>query len=366
MIIGINASYLAFKEKTGIENFSSQLILSLLEFDQNNSYYLFSPRQIDKKCLPKTSNYKIFVSPFPRGWHRFRLPLSLIRHKVDLFFDPGYTVLPFLSIPCVAFIHDLAHKYFPDSYSASQRKNLERSFRLANKRAKAIVFASKQTQSDFNKFYPNAKGIEKIIYQGYPKENFNKTFEDQPFLKISEKYILFVGRIESRKNISNLVKAYTILRHSHPEIRHKLVLAGKPGYGHANISKQIKQVAKFSKDIIEIGYVPDKYISRLYRFSDVFVFPSLYEGFGIPILEAFAAGTPVICSNTSSIPEVAADAALYFEPNDPQDISQKIYQIISQPLIKKELIKKGKVRVKDFSWQNYCEILLNLFMEVLK
>lgn len=366
MIIGINASYLAAKQKTGIENFSSQLILNLLEDDPINQYYLFSSRSIDKRFLPRSSNYKLFVSPFPKGWHKFRLPLSLMRHRVDIFMDPGYSAPAFISVPSVVFIHDLAFKFFPDAYSARQSRNLERTFRIAQKKAKAIIFSSQNTKTDFEKYYPGSFAIKQVLYQVYPEAVFSSQKNiSKDILKLNQKYILFVGRIESRKNISNLIKAYVQLRHKYPEIKHKLVLAGKPGYGYDRIHNEIASIAKFKDDIIETGFIPETDLPHLYTKADLFVFPSLYEGFGIPLLEAFFAKTPIAASNGSSIPEIGGNAINYFNPLDAEDISLKIVEIISDSNLRKQLISNGSKRLIQFSWKKYHYGLLDVINKVM-
>ena len=362
MIIGINASYLTAKDKTGVENYASLLILALLQNDQNNHYRLFSPKYIDKRLLPVTGNYSLHISPFPRGWHRFRLPLSLLRHKVDLFFDPGYTVPPFVSVKSVITIHDLAFKYFPEAYSSAQLKTLERAFLLSQNKAAGLIFPSFNTQDDYKKFYPATQALTDVIPLGYDSRNFAEV-NKKDILHLSVPYILFVGRLEKRKNLVQLVRAYTQLRHSHPELKHKLVLAGKPGYGFEDIAAEIASSKKFGKDIIVTGYMPDKDLPGLYSHADLFVYPSLYEGFGIPILEAFSSNTPVAAARCSSIPEIAGDAAYYFDPHDTSDMSKTLAQALcAQPQQKKKMIAKAKELLKKYTWDNYVDEFL-VFIE---
>lgn len=363
MIIGINATYLSSRQKTGIENYSSLLILALLRYDQSNFYRLFSSKNIEKKILPDTKNYALHVSPFPKGWHRFRLPLSLLRHKVDLFFDPGYTVPPFISIPTVVSIHDLAHKHFPEVYTLGQINNLERSFRLAERKAAGLIFSSRCTQDDFNKFYPASKALQTVIYMGFNDKNFEFK-KEKDLLHLSEPYILYVGRLEKKKNIINLIRAYVAMRHKNPDLKHHLVLCGMAGYGFEEIEKEIKQNEKFGKDIIVTGYVSDRDLPHLYAKADLFVFPSLYEGFGIPLLEAFAAKVPVAASNASSIPEVAGDSVFYFSPDKVGEIASTLSTAINDNSARKKKINTGYKSLKRFSWKSYVQQFLEFIEQI--
>lgn len=363
MIIGINASYLAAKNRTGVENYATLLILSLLAHDKVNTYRLFSPKYIDKKSLPKSSRWSLHISPFPKGWHRFRLPLSLLRHKVDIFFDPGYTVPPYINIPSVVPIMDLAHKYFPDAYTPSQIKDLERTFRLAQKKAGGIIFTSENTQKDFNKFYPGSKGLQKVLYMGYDQDNFTRNIS-KDILHLSDPYILYVGRLEKKKNIINLINAYIALRHKHTAIRHHLVLCGMPGNGHEEIEKTIKQNQKFGRDIIMTGYMPSKDLPGLYAHADLFVFPSLYEGFGIPLLEAMAAKIPIAASETSSIPEVTGEAAFYFDPKNTDNMASTLVNALTDSVGRAKRISIGNKRLKEFSWEHYASEFIDFLNQV--
>lgn len=364
MNIGINASYLTSKNKTGVENYACLLINALLTHDQENTYSLFSPRYIDKKFLPNTHNFHLYISPFPKGWHRFRLPLSLLQHKVDLFFDPGYTVPPFISIPTIITIHDLAFKYFPEAYSSSQISLLERAFRLTEKKASGLVFISQNTQSDYKSFYPDSHALEQVIYLGYDNDNFNIDHK-KDILHLDVPYILFVGRLEKRKNLQNLIRAYVKMRHQNSDIKHKLVLAGNPGHGYDEIHTEIVNNKKYGNDIIEPGYISDRDLPHLYACADLFVYPSLYEGFGIPILEAFASKTPVAVANVSSIPEIAKEGAFYFDPLDTDNIASCLVQSIKDDKGRKERVAYGTRRVKDFTWASYAKEFLSFARKVI-
>ncbi len=365
MKIGINSTYISQKNKTGIENYSTAVILKLLEYDKENFYSLFSQLKLESNIIKNNPKVQIFQSSFTRGWHTFRLPLSLLRHPVDIFFDPGYTIPPFVKIPTISVVHDLAFKHFPNAYSKSQLISQNASFELLSKNASGIIFTSLNTKKDFFEFYPSFVGRSKVLYQSYD----NDLYSSQNFAKklpknIPNKYILSIGRLEKRKNIVNLVKSYIKMRQSNPSISEKLLLIGMPGFGYEEISKEISKSGKYKDDIIELGYVDKEFLPSIYSKSSLFVFPTLYEGFGIPILEAFASGVPVVCSKSSSLPEVAGNAAIFFDPENVSDIAEKIASVLKNNDLCKNMIVQGKSQLTSFTWDNLCQDLLIFFKEV--
>jgi len=176
-----------------------------------------------------------------------------------------------------------------------------------------------------------------------------KNQNDNSKLKIDHKYIFFVGRLEERKNVINIIRAFEILKEQY-KIPHKLVLGGKPGFGYEKIKNEIANV-NCVKDIIETGFVSAEEKNYLLNNADVFVFPTLYEGFGLPILEAQNAGVPVVASMEASIPEVAGESALLVDPNNAEDIADAVYKILSDENLKKDLVKKGLKNIQRFSWE---------------
>jgi glycosyltransferase involved in cell wall biosynthesis len=171
-------------------------------------------------------------------------------------------------------------------------------------------------------------------------------------------YILFVGRLESKKNLVNLVKAYEMLR-SERRINHRLVLVGKPGYGYEEIKKEI-EASKFSDDIVETGFISDADRDLLNKKAELFAFPSLFEGFGYPILEAFVAGIPVVTSKISSMPEVAGHGAILVNPKKPFEIAAAMSQIINKPDLKSKLIKAGNSELSKYSWETCARATLKV------
>ncbi len=178
---------------------------------------------------------------------------------------------------------------------------------------------------------------------------------------LDTKYLLFIGRLEERKNINGIISAFETLKEQY-HIPHKLILAGRFGYGEKLICHRLS-AGKFSKDITCLGFVSDEEKWALLDEADIFLFATFYEGFGLPILEAQQLGVPVVASSTSSLPEVGAEAAVYCDPSEPVSIAEAIYAIIKDPARRKELIEKGYENVKRFSWDKCAEEIAALLVE---
>lgn len=357
MIIGIDASQAAKEKKTGIEHLSSQLILNLKNIDLTNSYLLFSNLRLPS--LYQSKNFKPIFLPFRRFWHKFRLPLALLKYKPGVFLEIGYMLPNFAPKKSICFVHDLASKRFPETYSTKDKMILDLSFRRAA-HASAIIFISKNSQGDYEKFYRGFKGRSYVVYPGFDIDLFKNISNPKDVLNINSDYILYLGRLESKKNVKNLVLAYKLFRKKSKLIP-KLVLAGKEGFGFSEIQKEIDKLDNNIKnDIIIPGYISNADLPHLYAKATIFVFPSLYEGFGIPILEAMACGTPVVCSKTSSLPEAGGNAALYFDPENPSEIANSINSVLTNPALKTKMIAAGKIQAKKFSYKKMANEVLEV------
>ena len=175
--------------------------------------------------------------------------------------------------------------------------------------------------------------------------------------------MLFIGRLEARKNITGIIRAFEILKERH-SVPHKLVLAGKWGYGEKMICEELTN-GKYRQDILCLGYISEEEKGELLRSADIFLFPTFYEGFGLPVLEAQALGVPVVTSNVSSLPEVGADSVAYCDPTEPVSIADAAYSLISDPERKEDMIKKGLENVKRFSWDKCATEIVAVLVGVV-
>ncbi|MDD5464223.1 MAG: glycosyltransferase family 1 protein [Candidatus Moranbacteria bacterium] len=402
MKIGIDASRAFIKNRTGIEEYSYQVIKNLRDKLENQQVVLYVRKnQIVDFELPE--NWKIKVISCPRLWTQLGLSWEMLLHPVDVLFVPAHTVPIIHPKNTVVVIHGLEYEFCPKAYSFWERIYMRGTIKKSCDWASRIISVSENTKKDLMSLYKVSTEKIRVIYEGYSRgeRNFQfpiSSFQSNPNDQISKiktleiqskfeirnsKSLLFIGRIEERKNISNVVKAFEILKEKY-NIPHKLVLAGKSGYGYDNIKFEIRN-SKFENDVVELGFVSEDEKWELLKKADVFVFPTLYEGFGIPILEAQSVGCPVVASNNSSVPEIVrsksllplgegvpiaigADegreqySALLVDPQNPQDIAESIYKLISDESLKNAIIQKGLENVKRFSWdkcaQEISQILL--------
>jgi glycosyltransferase involved in cell wall biosynthesis len=209
--------------------------------------------------------------------------------------------------------------------------------------ARRIISVSKNTKKDLMKLYAVPEEKIEVIYEGCEND-----LQVAYNTKIAKPYLLFIGRLEERKNIVNIINAFEILKEQY-KIPHKLVLAGKPGFGYEKIEDKIAN-SNYRQDIVASGFVSGQEKAGLLKNAAVFVFPTLYEGFGLPILEAQNIGVPVVASIESSIPEVAGDGALLVDPNNAEAIADAVYKLISDEKLKNDIIEKGKYNAARFSW----------------
>ncbi|NJE77285.1 glycosyltransferase family 1 protein [Thermococcus sp. ES12] len=299
---------------------------------------------------------KLFIIPT----HSKKLRLDLV-HDVYLglfFFYPQKTKK-------IITIYDLVPIKFPQTHRGdtilAHKYALMRSLRYADK----IISISYSTKKDAVKYFKISEEKIRVIHLGVDEDY--KLLPENEIKKIKQKYnlnypfILYVGTLEPRKNIPTLLKAlYKLKKQGLP---HKLVITGKKGWKYKNIFELISKL-NLQRDVIFTGYVPREDLPALYNAADLFVYPSLYEGFGLPPLEAMACGTPVITSNTSSLPEVVGNAGIMVDPYDVNGLAKAIYEVLTNDRLREELRKRGLERAKMFSWKKTAEETLKVYEEV--
>lgn len=375
MKIAIEAERANQKTKTGVEHYAQQVIWKLAQLDRENQYiiYLRTPPQPWFGKLP--SNFSIKVLPFPIFWTQIRLSVEFLFNKVDALWIPA-SALPLIHPKnSVVTIHDIAWEFFPDTFTGFMKWYLKFSTWYAVKHARAIIAVSSATKRDLIKRYDMDPEKIFVVHHGYtgPRPSAagsqvsdrSQSIEDLfPELKPesrkilgSAKYLLYIGTLQPRKNLERLLDAFIILKSDHPYLDHKLVIAGWSGWKSEQILAKIKD---YEQDVIYLGYVTDKQRAELLKRANAFVLPSLYEGFGMPILEAFAVGVPVATSQVSSMPEVAGDAAIYFEPNNTRSMIAALSHLLSDWKLRQELVEKGKLRLEKFSWEKCARETLDV------
>lgn len=366
MNIGIDARPLSYN-LTGIGYYLQNALDALQLIDKENNYYLVSNKRINYQI----NNYKwtkleghVGGNSLSSIWMQTIAPWLASKYKFDVFWGTRHHLPLFLSrqVKRLVTIHDLVHLKYPETM---QRKNLILE-RILMKRslasADAIISVSHATATDIKKYYTKILKTEiHTIYSGVPQLNEAHTCS-RLIAQLPQKYFLFVGTMEPRKNIHNLLRAFERLNPEKYDIY--LVIVGEKGWRGKELKKYLADYNLGSR-IVLTGYVPRDIMISLYKKSACLIFPSLYEGFGFPILEAMSCGIPVITSNTSSMKEIAADAALLVNPYDAADIARAMRLILIDNGLKKRLIGKAALRLKDFSWNRCAQELMEIFYEVM-
>jgi len=303
------------------------------------------------------------VMPFPRLWTHVRLAWELGRHPPDVFYVPSH-VLPWLHPRrCVVTVHDLGYLYYPQAHRRWDRWYLDWSTRHNARAASRVVVDSQATGRDLVSRYGTDPA--KIVV-AYPagSEGLAPVTDARALETVQRRYgtgpcyFLYVGTLQPRKNLPTLIQAFASLAESGvigSEVR--LVLAGKRGW----LCQEILEAARNSparERLVFPGYVPSEDLPALLSGALAYVLPSWYEGFGLPVLEAMACDTPVICSNASSLPEVAGDAALSFDPHDGSALAQAMARAYRDPALRRELVVRGRARIGDFGWRRCAKKVL--------
>ncbi len=350
MRIGIDASRAFDNQKTGTETYSYELITRLLKLPEakNHTWILYTHNSPPTDAYPSLNlregrgvSYKEINLPYL--WTQVGLAYRTWVDKLDVLWVPAHT-LPILARPGLAkvvTIHGIEYEWLPAYENWLQRWYLPLSTKYAVMSANKIIAVSEFTKQQLiNRLNADADKIS-VIHEGinYQTPRFTKRYNN-----ILDRYGLFVGTIQPRKNLVRLIKAYLAL--SPQPLALKLVICGKLGWNY----QEVLDEAKKNKNIIITGFVSDEDRNVLLKNALFYVQPSITEGFGLPVLEAMAAGIPVISSNGGALPEVVGDAGLLFDPFVQSDILAKLDQIINNPKLRKLLISKGHLRTKDFSW----------------
>jgi glycosyltransferase involved in cell wall biosynthesis len=358
MVVGIDVSRYGHPEATGVEWYSFHLLnelLPLLGREHNAEVRLYSPADFQPRAdLP--FNVRKRIIPFPRFWTLLRLSAEMILKPVDLLFVPSHTLPFFAPKKSVITIHDVAFKYLKDSYSWFQTWLLNGSTKKAVKKAWKLIVPSEATKRDLVKFYRCAPEKIVVIPHGSPEvapfqrwtDQELRQYRDQFFLKAKDLFILYVGRLEAKKNLKRLVEAFARFSVEFPGW--KLILAGKRGLGFEDIWKKVMELRQ-EKNVIAPGYITEREKTFLMEHCRIFAFPSLYEGFGLPVLEAFAHRKPVLTSKTSSLPEVAGDAAFLVNPEEVAEISVGLKRLASDGVLVTQLVGREEKQLKQFSWE---------------
>lgn len=357
--------------RVGSGQYGFELLKNLENIDQKNDYTILLPSQpLDD--LPKERpgwQYKILRPK--KLWTRVALPLALYtsKQKPDLFFSPTHYIPRFSPVKIVVSIFDLAYFYFPEFFKKSDLYKLKNWTKYSVEHSAHILTISKSTKKDLAKFYNVKPEKVTVTYPGFKEGIYYPNADQQDIKKVTKQYgikgsyIIYIGTLQPRKNLARLIEAFARL---HLGGGLKLVIvgkttgAGRQGWMFEDILALPKKLGIEGR-VIFTGFVPDTELNFLLNGALAFVFPSLYEGFGIPIADAMASGVPVITSNTSSMPEAAGKAALLVDPYSLDQIEQAIRTITTDKILRQKYSKLGLAQAKKFSWKKCARETLKVF-----
>lgn len=366
MIIGIDGNEANVKNRVGIGEYSFELLKQFKEFQISNFKFQIYLKRNPLPDMPvETDNWQYRVIKPGKLWTQWRLPLDLYMHKPrpDVFFSPSHYAPRFSPVPSVISVMDLSFLYYPDLFNKKDLLQLRRWTEYSVKKARKVITISNSSKNDIIKEYKIAG--ESVVVTHLGIKDFT-TLSPRVYgmnqLKnkygLAEKYILFVGTLQPRKNISRLIDAFSKL--SEKDLQ--LVIVGKKGWLYEEILEKPRQLGIDDK-VKFLENIGNDELPLLYKHAVCMVLPSLYEGFGLPVLEAMKYGCPVITSNVSSLPEAGGDACLYVDPEDTDDITAKMAALINDEKLRKELIEKGKKQVAKFNWETTASATLSVLEE---
>lgn len=358
--IGVDASRCLRPRPTGTENYARHILSALLALDEAAAYewVLYVDREPDARQFSWTQapHATVRVLPRVRLWTHRALAREIRRRPPDLLFVPAH-VLPFAGVsgaqpPAVMTVHDLGYEYFPEAHTPLQRFYLQWSTRYAVRRAARLICVSEATRTDLIRLYGARESKLDVVYEGDVRRRGpvadSAGRAQHSALGVTCPYMLFLSTVQPRKNVERLIRSYTRLVQTQA-LELDLVVAGQLGWLSETIVRTARR-APAADRIHLLGYVDEDAAAALYAGATFFCYPSLHEGFGLPILEAQSAGVPVMTSRRSALPEVAGDAALLVNPEDEEEIAAAMLRLSNDETLRQELIRKGYENVKRFSW----------------
>lgn len=355
MLIGVDGNEANVKNRVG----SGQYTLELLKQFANDGSKQFEIFLKDKPLedLPnETKNFTYKVIGPKKFWTQFALSINLtFKKNLDVFFSPAHYGPRFSRIPYVVTIHDLSYLHFPELFKKNDLYQLTNWSAYSIKDSANVIVPSQSTKDDILKNYEIKSSKITVTHEGYDKTRFKPqpkaaVEKTKSKYKIKGDYIILVGTLQPRKNIERLIESFNLLVTNNQQPDTTLVVVGKKGWMYDQILAKSQKLG-IEKQVIFTDFVPDVDLPALISGAKLYVNPSLWEGFGIPVIEAQACGVPVVVSNTSSLPEIVGDSGIFVDPESTDSIAKGIEKVISSEKTRSDLVNKGFENVKRFSWE---------------
>jgi glycosyltransferase involved in cell wall biosynthesis len=349
MRIGVNALYMIPGGVGGTEIYLRSLLTALAEIDHRNTYFIFTNRETGPDLVPRQANFVHVPQVVPAVnrparllWEQTVLPLAVLRRKIDVLFNPGFTAPLLCSCPQVTAIHDLQHKRHPEYFRWFDLPFWNFFLYWSIVVSHRIVCISQASANDLVRWYRVPAEKVCTVPAGVDPKFFEIAARRRP-----EPFLLAVSTLHPHKNLDGLLRAFAMFRERHPEYR--MVVSGIHGFYTAEL-QALRDSLQLSEHVEFPGWVPREQLYDYYARAAAFFFPSLFEGFGLPILEALAAGVPTACSDIEPMDSIAADAALKFDPRDPSAIADAMHRLVTDSTLRDRLAAAGPLRAAQFSW----------------
>lgn len=348
--IGVNALYLIPGGVGGTEVYLRSLLDGLARVDRNNEYVVFVNRETGPDLVPAAANFRAVETglrarnrPARLLWEQLRLPGAARRERLDVLFNPGFTAPARCRCPSVTVFHDLQHKRHPEYFRWFDLPFWNWFLWQSARTSKALIAVSEATAADLERYYPGTAPRTSVVHHGVDEELRRVARRRDP-----ELFLLCVSTLHPHKNLERLIRAFAGFHRKHPGFR--LVLAGMKGFHTAAVERAVEE-RRLGGAVELTGWISREAVRDLYRRAWAFVLPTTFEGFGMPVLEALAAGVPCACSDIPPLREVAGDAALRFPPEDEKAIEEALERLVTDDALRSRLSAAGRSRAARFSWE---------------
>lgn len=359
MRIGINALFLIPGKVGGTEVYIRNLVRSLSGLDEGNEYLIFINRESAGVFEGIAPGFKIVPCPIKAEmrpvrilWEQFILPFQVLKYRLDVLLSAGMTAPFICPAKSIVVIHDLQHENEPQNFPWHYRVFLKTIIYLSAKKADKVVAVSGHVKEDIVRHYKIPPGDVHVTYNAVDRAAFYRRPPEEVLsvrkrYSLPERFILYIASSLPHKNYERLLAAFRTVRDREPGV--KLVLIGARDYGGEEIRKKISALG-LENDTVFLGWLPFEDIPAIYSASDLFAFPSLHEGFGIPVIEAMACAVPVVCSDIEPLREVAADSAVFVDPLSAEKIAEGMLSVLRNKTLRGSLVSSGLKRAEEFSW----------------
>ena len=363
--IGVNALYLIPGGVGGTEIYLRSLLNALGEIDETNEYVLFTNRETGLKLGPARANFRVVEQPVRAAirparivWEQTALPLAVAGRQIDVLLNPGFTAPILCGCPQVTVFHDLQHKRHPEHFRRFDLMWWRLLLFWSAHLSRILIADSETTAADLRRFYRLPPQRMRVVPLGVDPRFFTIAGQRRP-----EPLLLAVSTLHPHKNLDRLLRAFATFHEKRPEFR--LVIAGLRGFDSANLERMREDLG-LAASVEFTGWIPREELYGLYARACAFIYPSTFEGFGLPVLEALAAGVPTACSHIEPLASIAGSAALPFDPDDDAAVTEAMARVVSDESLRTRLAAAGPERASQFSWLATARLTLETLREAVQ